>query len=152
MAFNAHVEGGDQFHEALQAIAGRMSAATETALEESADLVVTTTQGKLSHAGTYRPPNARPGSPMSSEPGTPPALQSGYLRDQVLRRLEGEVDAGVFQARVYPSTVYARIQELGGVTGRGHRTHLPARPYFEVSVEECRDEVYSVFVNTWSKA
>jgi phage gpG-like protein len=148
----ALVEGGDAFHEALAAWASRMGAATEAAVEEAADTLVTTTQGNLSHAGTYRPPSARPGSPMSSEPGTPPALQSGYLRDRILKILEGEIDSGVYQARVYPSTVYARIQELGGVAGKGHRSHLPARPYFEVSIDECRGEMRSAFVAGWSKA
>jgi phage gpG-like protein len=32
---------------------------------------------------------------------------------------------------VAESTVYARIQELSGWAGRGHRSFLPARPYVE---------------------
>lgn len=32
-------------------------------------------------------------------------------------------------AEVGTDVIYARIHQLGGDTGRGHATHLPARPY-----------------------
>jgi phage gpG-like protein len=56
-------------------------------------------------------------------------------------RLFGSVDQTYFSpgavamAHVAPTTVYARIQELGGVSGKGHRSHLPPRPYVAPAVE-----------------
>lgn len=39
-------------------------------------------------------------------------------------------------AVVAPHRVYARIHEVGGMTGRGYRTKIPARPYMGPAVED----------------
>jgi phage gpG-like protein len=77
-----------------------------------------------------------------SAPGTPPARRSGTLARSV--RAEPAVPAGAGRATssVAPHTVYARIQQTGGVIhvvrakvltdGKrffGKHVHLPARPY-----------------------
>ena len=67
----------------------------------------------------------RKGTPTPSPHGSPPAVVSGALR----RSVGTEARAGYM--RVGPSVVYGRIQELGGTTGRGHRTTLPPRPYVQ---------------------
>jgi phage gpG-like protein len=79
----------------------------------------------------------------------PPSLISGRLRGSVRRtRL---YPSGPYQwtARVAPTTVYARIQELGGWTGRGHRSHLPPRPYVRPAIRRhssaARDAAIKVF-------
>lgn len=69
-----------------------------------------------------------PRTPTPSRPGMPPSVISGTLRRSFVSTpavLSGLTATG----RVYPSTVYARIQELGGVTGRNYQTRLPARQY-----------------------
>ena len=82
-------------------------------------------------------------SRSSHSPGTktpakayadPPSLISGRLRASV--RLTRMYQSGsTWVAHVAPTTVYARIQELGGVTGWEHRTHLPPRPYVRPAVK-----------------
>jgi len=49
-----------------------------------------------------------------SAPGSPPALESGRLRDSL--RITQAADAGLYRWRsaVNPNTVYAHIQEYGG--------------------------------------
>ena len=60
-------------------------------------------------------------------------------------RLLGSVDQTYFSpgaialAHVAPTTVYARIQELGGVSGKDHRSHLPPRPYVAPAIEAAMD-------------
>jgi hypothetical protein len=62
----------------------------------------------------------------------PPGLISGDLRDSVTV----EVMSVSGFVKVYPSTVYARIQEIGGWTGNHHMQFLPPRPYFLTTVKE----------------
>lgn len=81
-----------------------------------------------------------PGTPTPSPPGSPPSLVSGGLRRSVFEDGPREEGAGRWVTVVRPTAAQARIQELGGVSGRGHRTRLPARPYVRPSV---RDLVYS---------
>jgi phage gpG-like protein len=70
-----------------------------------------------------------PGTPTPSAPGTPPAHVSGRLGSSVLT--SGPYGGGgVWTAYSGPhGVVYAAIQNFGGVAGRGHKTHLPPRPY-----------------------
>jgi phage gpG-like protein len=74
------------------------------------------------------------GESTNSPPGSPPALVSGALRGSV--RPEPPVSSGTRCVVVVGGTVvYARIQELGGWAGRGHRSHLPPRPYLKPAAE-----------------
>lgn len=77
------------------------------------------------------------GTPTPSPPGQPPAIVTGTLRRSVITQppLGG---GGRWVATVGPTVVYARIQELGGDTGRNHATHLPARPYVHPAIEQLR--------------
>lgn len=65
--------------------------------------------------------------------GDPLAVRSG--------RLLGSVDQTYFSpgavatAHVAPTAIYSRIQELGGVSGKGYRSKLPPRPYVAPSIE-----------------
>lgn len=152
MGFDLRITGTGDLQKGLDGWLERMRAGTQEALEDSATYLQGAVQEKLSHPGTYRSPGARPGAPLTSEPGTPPAKQSGTLRSRVLKRVDGLIEAGVYRAKVFPSTVYARIQELGGVTGAGHRTRLPARPYLEPAVEESKARIRDIFTSTWQRA
>ena len=61
------------------------------------------------------------GEPTTSKSGKPPDVVTGTLRRSVISE-RPTMNGLVAHGRVYPTMVYARIQELGG---RG----LPARPY-----------------------
>lgn len=41
--------------------------------------------------------------------------------------------------------VYARIHELGGMTGRGHRTRIPRRPYMRPAIISQREKIQQAF-------
>lgn len=80
----------------------------------------------------HRASHAR-GTPTPSAPGEPPAMISGELANSV--RVTGRIDTpGYAETRVAPTTIYARIQELGGWAGAGHATYLPPRPYVKPAV------------------
>jgi hypothetical protein len=142
MAFDVRFDGAGGAASALRSIVERVGSGTEAALNEGATTVQDEIQGNL----------VRRFYPPASPPGEPPASRTGLLFDRVLKRIDGEVDSGVYQARVYPSTVYARIQELGGDAGRGHRSHLPARPYVRPAVDAVRDRVLQMFIAEWLRA
>lgn len=56
-----------------------------------------------------------------------PLLDRGHLRSSLTHRPgRRSVDMG-------SNLIYARIQQMGGRTGRGGATTIPARPYFGVS-------------------
>lgn len=99
----------------------------------AAALVDKTTKAKLT-LKTHRR-----GEATNSLPGEPPALVSGQLRRSVLIVPAEPMGATAWVARVGPTAVYARIQELGGTTGRGGATTLPARPYLEPALKELID-------------
>ena len=124
---------------ALQAWRERVVEATQAAAHDAGEVVRGAIQDNL--RTSYYPP--------SSEPGTPPAWRTGWLHDHVYVRVL-PVDEG-WQARIYPSTVYARIQELGGVTGAGYRTHLPPRPYVSPARDETIPRVGQTFADAWRK-
>jgi phage gpG-like protein len=90
-------------------------------------------------------------TPTPAAPGEPPAKVTGALRDSV--RVTGRVAVlGRAEARVAPTTSYARVQELGGWTGAGHAAYLPARPYLRPtllkSLAELEAAALAVFVAT----
>lgn len=66
-------------------------------------------------------------------------VRSGRLRSSIIGRAEqrGTEIIGVVGSNV----IYARIHELGGRAGRGHRTIIPARPYLKPAMEEKREEI-----------
>jgi phage gpG-like protein len=85
------------------------------------------------------------GTPTPSSPGTPPSLITGRLR-QSARRTRSLGTATRWEIHVAPTTVYARIQELGGDAGRGHRSHLPPRPYIRPALLMNMDEFRRVAI------
>lgn len=69
--------------------------------------------------------------------GSPLAVRSAHLLGSVR---ETYFSPGVVStARVAPTAVYSRIQELGGISGKGHRSKLPPRPYVAPSIAENLD-------------
>jgi phage gpG-like protein len=70
-----------------------------------------------------------PGTKTPAAPGSPPSLVTGRLRQSVRRTKLYHSGSGQWTAHVAPTTIYARIQELGGRAGPHHRSRLPPRPY-----------------------
>jgi phage gpG-like protein len=90
-----------------------------------------------------------PGTRTPAAPGMPPSLVTGQLRRSVRQTRLYQTGRGQWTAHVAPTTVYGRIQELGGRAGRHHRSNLPARPYvsrgFLKSQSKARDAAIRVF-------
>jgi phage gpG-like protein len=94
---------------------------------DAANFIQELVQAKLSE---FPHPRSEPTETMPFK--GPPGLISGDLRDSVTVE---RMAVGGF-AKVYPTAVYARIQEIGGWTGNHHMQFLPPRPYFLNTVRE----------------
>lgn len=91
------------------------------------------------------------GTPTPAAPGSPPSLVTGTLRRSV--SVTGPNHSGEgWVSEVGPTAVYSRVQDMGGVTGRGHRTRLPARPYVRPAYESAVGEIGGIFREAWSRA
>jgi phage gpG-like protein len=93
--------------------------------------------------------------PSPSPPGTPPARRTGTLARSVVQEAAKLTGSGRASSSVAPHTVYARIQNNGGVivpvrakalrwkdkTGvhYARKVRLPARPYMVMNDERRRD-------------
>lgn len=72
-------------------------------------------------------------TPTPAAPGEPPSLITGQLRRSVRM-----IPKGPGHVQVGATTVYARIQELGGWAGSGHASYLPPRPYLKPALRNSR--------------
>lgn len=142
------VTGISEATAALRAMAARLESTTPVALHAAAAQVEGKARANLSRYSHRR------GTPTPSPPGRPPAMISGTLRSNWL--VEGPVPngSGTWVCTLYPTTVYAGIQEVGGWAGRGHGSHLPARPYLRPAAEALvRDgTLRHTFVHAWAAA
>jgi phage gpG-like protein len=82
-----------------------------------------------------------PGTKTTSAPGSPPALVTGQLRRSVRRTSSVSTGEGTWETHIAPTTVYARIQELGGRAGRDHRSTLPPRPYVTPAITKAESSI-----------
>lgn len=132
---------------ALKAMQVRIWKATQIATQQGMYLVERNVKFYLR---TFTHPE---GTPTPSPRGGPPAMVTGNLirswRNEPLahgRKPWTVVAAGG------PTAVYARIQELGGMTGRGHMTFIPKRPYVRPMARVSRRGVRRIYVAYWSNA
>jgi phage gpG-like protein len=124
----ADLSGMDKLFASLRAKAVAVDAAVERAVNFSAhDL-----EAAAKKSFTSSHPR---GTPTPSAPGSPPSVITGSMRRGITVLSGVRVGFGSYTAKVGPTVVYSRIQELGGATGRNHATHLPPRPYFTPSYE-----------------
>lgn len=137
MGASVDVEG---FAAALRAWGERTVEATQQAAHDAGEIVREAIQDNLARS-TY---------PPASEPGEPPAWRTGYLHEHVYVHVL-PTDTG-WQARIYPSTVYARIHELSGWAGRDHASFLPQRPYVRPASEETAPRARQAFIDAWRNA
>lgn len=90
------------------------------------------------------------GTRTPSPPGEPPARIGGSLARSVRADQAQRITRSRWQVETGPRIIYGRIQELGGDTGRGHHTHLPARPYLAPAVKRLRDELHRVAMDAFA--
>lgn len=145
MAADIRVDGVDEWAAAVDALLARVGAATDKAVDGGLALIAKAAQQNLAFS------SHPPGTPTPSAPGEPPALISGALRRSIKTR-RTKHGPTQYEGRVGPTIVYARIQELGGVTGAGYRTRLPPRPYFRPASDNSRQRVQSLYRDAWADA
>ena len=93
-----------------------------------------------------------PRTPSPASPGSPPGLISGHLMRSV--RVDGpwQLSLSKVEGSVGPTAVYARIHELSGWSGPGHRTFLPARPYHRPTVDALIPQIRQRYADLWARA
>jgi hypothetical protein len=121
---------GDRLRQMAQRAEEQGGRAAAAAMAREAKDGIQATLNRRSHAR---------GTPTPSPAGQPPARISGKLHDHILLVRPTQEGAYRWVAAAGPrDVVYARIQEKGGVAGRGHRSTLPPRPYVLPTVMELR--------------
>ncbi len=120
----------------LEAIGGRLLLSTQERFERQCD-----SEGKPWKPLALSTLMHRAGK----NPWTQGGLRKGAVRKlsaaQILHRsgrLLGSISTRVHDGAVEvgTNTVYARIHQLGGDAGRGHKTHIPARPYLGINAAD----------------
>jgi len=89
-----------------------------------------------------------PRTKTPSAPGEPPSMITGALRASV-NQTQSFGELGHWEVHRAPTTVYARIQELGGWTGAGHQTYLPPRPYVRPALDIARDKIQDAAIDVF---
>ena len=148
MASLINLTGIDEFTAAINATLAAVDRATADATLVAADLVEARARdnlGRLSHAR---------GTPTPSAPGQPPARIDGTLQDSWKHTPPVPDGLGGWACTLSSNLVYSSIQEVGGWAGRGHRSHLPPRPYLRPAVDmaAASGEVRDAFMRAWSTA
>lgn len=143
--FEIKMAGLDEARARLTTAAARLDSATKSATVAAASTV------QIAILNELRKSSHQKGTVTPAAPGQPPSLITGTLLRSIV--LKGPVgSAGVYTAEIGPSAVYGRIQELGGDTGRGHRTHLPARPYVAPAWAKVSAEIPEIYTSAWAWA
>jgi phage gpG-like protein len=124
------VVGVAQLTRALEGMVASLNSATRTATAQAAHLLEREIKKTLATSSHPR------GTPTPSSPGEPPSLVTGTLRRSITVKGPTPLGFARWEAQVGPTAVYGRIQELGGVTGRGGATELPPRPYVRPAYEK----------------
>lgn len=141
------VDGVPRWERSVDELVARLSEATYLATNYALHLLEANEKVALS---TYpHPPGTKTPSPAWVGPV---GLISGHLRRGV--RVDGpwQVSMTRVEGEVGPTAVYARIHELGGFTGRGHRTYLPPRPYHRPTLDASLHEIHEAYADAWARA
>jgi phage gpG-like protein len=76
-------------------------------------------------------------------------IDTARLKNSITARVEG---SGPAVLRIGSNVIYARIHQLGGRAGRGHRSLIPARPFLAVQREDLdvlREMIRSAIGEAW---
>jgi phage gpG-like protein len=128
--------------DAIESMLAALPAVTETATIQVALIAQREIQNQLRL--TSHPKR----TPTPSQPGNPPALVAGNLFRSITTVGPATV-AGYVSMQVGPTMIYSRIQELGGMAGRGHLSKLPARPYVRPGVDLTIPQAEVVYLSAW---
>lgn len=132
---------------AMVAFAARMVAQTRNAGRESMYLIERNWKFYL------RTFTHREGTPTPSPRGGPPALVTGNLiRSWRTVKPHAGLDPHTIETLGGPTAVYSRIQELSGMTGRGHATFIPKRPHLRPMVLASRRGIRRIHISAWRTA
>lgn len=137
-----HVHASGNPARALRSLSAKRAAGTKTALAKSAHLVERNAKQLLSLTSHPK------GTKTPSRPGQPPSLVTGALKKSVKVRGPRAIPGG-YEALIGPTVVYGRIQELGGMAGKGLRTRLPARPYMRPAMRKSIPGIRAIFGKEW---
>lgn len=85
------------------------------------------------------------GTPTPAPPGAPPARVTGQMAHRVRAGLVRRVRPYVWTGDVGSDVPQARIQELGGWTGRNHASYLPPRPYIKPATRAAHSKIRNVY-------
>ncbi|MFE5037160.1 hypothetical protein [Streptomyces sp. NPDC056683] len=142
------VIGVHQLEAALAGLLGTFDAATRKATAEASHLLEREIKETLSTSSHPK------GTPTPSAPGEPPSLITGTLRRSITVKGPTPLGRARWEAQIGPTAVYGRIQELGGVTGRGGATELPPRPYVRPSYEKLAGSgaIAALYYSAWRSA
>ncbi|MFJ8345021.1 hypothetical protein ACIQ9J_01330 [Streptomyces sp. NPDC094153] len=142
------VLGLAQLNAAIESMAARLSLATRAATVQASHLLEREIKQQLSTSSHAK------GTPTPSSPGDPPSLITGTLRRSISVKGPHPLGLGRWEAQIGPTAVYGRIQELGGVTGRGGATELPARPYVKPAFEKlaATGALTALYHSAWRRA
>lgn len=133
-------------HGAREVIA-RMAAIGDAAGEAAARIVargqvVVENEAKSGFTGSHAK-----GQPTTSEPGQPPDVVTGTLRRSIKSSKPEPVGQFGARGQVYPTAIYARIQELGGPTW--NNGFLPPRPFMRPAHEKSKDRLEAIALEEW---
>ena len=145
MRVDVTVTGTAEVSAALADIGVRVLTETRVAVEKVLGQVARQERSLLSTGWHPR------GTPTGSVPGSPPWRISGDLSRSVVVE-PATLRGATWTGRIGPTSVYGRIQELGGWTGAGHRTYLPPRPHLKPAWMIVRPTVRTTFEAAWTKA
>ncbi|WP_329330720.1 hypothetical protein OIU81_02795 [Streptomyces sp. NBC_01454] len=148
MTGSVQVIGVSELTGALSRLTASFNLATKSATAKAAHL----TEGAIKEKLTTS--SHRPGTPTPSAPGEPPSLVTGTLRRSIKVTGPHPLGMGRWEAQIGPTAVYGRVQELGGPTGRGGATELPARPYVAPAYERviATGAVSAIYHQAWRAA
>lgn len=143
MRVTADVEGGPKALAALMGMVAQARVDTPAQVNDALRTVARQQRTLLTLSSHPR------GTPTGSPPGSPPWRITGRLMDSVTVRRATPTGLDRWEGQVGPTAIYGRIQELGGDTGRNHRTHLPPRPSLYPAWAIVRPTVRPQFRAAW---
>ena len=122
------IHGLDKLNAELQALGSSVADTLEDAVEAAGDMIAV-------RAGENAPYDT---GTLKSAAEAPPRIEK-----------TGKYSV---EGRVGPQNVeYARIQEYGGVTGRGHKTRITGKFYMTRAVESLKDECENEMIEIITK-